>query len=149
MDFTKEIIKIGKIGVLTNKNINRWFWLVESYLRGKDLWEVIEDVINIRKSETEHPSPPPAGTAGLTPESISDPSTPPLLPSALQEKSVDKDWMKKNFLAITTIGTLISALDKRIVKRYRYASDVWTYLKGFYEEKDQTIMIKGLKCFIT
>ena len=57
--------------------------------------------------------------------------------------------MKKNFLAMMMIGTLISALDKRIVKIYRYAGDVWTYLKGFYEEKDQTIMMKGLKCFMT
>ena len=91
MDSTKGTIKLGKIRVLTNKNADRWFWLVESYLRGKDLWEVIEDVINIRKSETEHPSPLPAETAGLTLESISDPSTPPLLLLALQEKSVNKD----------------------------------------------------------
>ena len=112
------MIKLGKIGVLTNKNANGWFWLVKSYLRGKDLWEVIKDVIKIRKPETEHPSPPPVGTAGLTLESISDPPILPLLPPALQEKSTDKDWMKKNFLAITMIRMLISALDKRIVKRY-------------------------------
>src|SRR5438876_7381482 len=138
MDSTEGTIKLGKIGVLTNENANRWFWLVESYLRGKDLWEVIEDVIEIRKLETEHPLPPPAGTAELTLESISDP---PILLPALQEKSVNKDWMKKNFLAMTMIGTLILALDKRIVKRYWYAGDVWTYLKGFYEEKDQMIMM--------
>ena len=88
MDSTKGTIKSGKIGVLTNENADRWFWLVESYLRGKDLWEVIEDVINIRKPEAEHSSPLPVGTAGLTPESISDP---PILLPALQEKSVDKN----------------------------------------------------------
>jgi len=52
---------------------------------------VIEDMIEIRKPETEHPSPLPAKTAGLTLELISDPPISPLLLSALQEKSVDKD----------------------------------------------------------
>ena len=56
--------------------------------------------------------------------------------------------MKKNFLAMIMIGMLILALDKRIVKRYQYAGNVWIYLKGFYEEKDQMIIMKGLKCFI-
>src|SRR5438874_13189162 len=115
MDSTKETIKSGKIGVLTNKNANRWFWLVESYLKGKDLWEVIEDMIEIRKLKTEHPLLLLVGTAGLTLESISDPLISPLLPLTLQEKFTDKDWMKKNFLAMIIIRTLILALDKRIV----------------------------------
>ena len=57
--------------------------------------------------------------------------------------------MKKNFLVMMMIRMLILALDKRIVKRYQYAGDVWTYLKEFYEEKDQMIMMKGLKRFMT
>ena len=91
MNSTKGMIKSGKIGVLINENADKWFWLVESYLREKDLWEVIKDVINIRKLETKYSSPLLAETAGLTLESISDPPILPLLLLVLQEKFTDKD----------------------------------------------------------
>jgi len=39
--------KLGKIGILSHENAEAWFTKIESILDAKDLWDLIQEVIDI------------------------------------------------------------------------------------------------------
>src|SRR5215471_3666375 len=139
-------VKMGKIGVLTLENADEWFWKVESFLRGKGLWEVIEDVISAAgqfdsadsaaRVDQTHGERAPVAPASI-----------PLPPESLEDKKAEPEWMKKNWSAISVISTIVTPLDAKTLKQYRLAGEIWIYLKKFYQQNDPAILMKAMKRF--
>jgi hypothetical protein len=50
---------------------------------------------------------------------------------------------------ILLIIILLSSLDRHTVRKFVYAGDIWTYLREFYKQTDQTVQILTLKRLIT
>ena len=140
--------KLGKLGILTKENAPDWFRIMESHLRGEKSWKVIQDVIGKRKqpaAATPSATTSPASSTPGTPESSSDATPDTTIDDELKALATNEDWDAKNWKAIEVITLLLSALDRHTVQAYKYAGDIWAYLKKFYEQTDRTARMIAMR----
>jgi transposase InsO family protein len=146
---TTQRKKLGKIGTLTKENAPDWFRMMESHLRGERLWKVIQDVIDTHNRGPRSTNTTPAGTPsaeGVTPAPAETPEpNEESVEDQLNQLASDDDWDAKNWKAITEISLLLDVLDRHTVQAYRYAGEIWTYLRKFYKQTDRSARMIAMR----
>ena len=153
-----ELIKIShlQIEILNYMNAGEWIQKMTAYLKEKDFWTSIKDVVDEWKacesSKTSEPAAAASSAEATVPGTtiFTKPEDSKTERSALKHddliekwknKSKKKNWQKINYQAISTLLFIISTSDQQAVENLKYISDIWNYIINKYIQINYLILI--------
>ena len=111
---------------------------MKSHLHDEKQWKIIKEVITEWERKAAEAAVWISETMSLPESAAWEETLESAVSEALQMLTDDEDWNAKNWKTISTIMMLLKFLNWHMIRKCKYAENIWTYLTEFYKQNDQT-----------